>query len=151
MTVWDDEHWRAFFAAVARSETRRKNRREVYGADFPEEVDPNSFLTMTELRRMAQELKVGSGDTFIDIGCGRGGPGLWVARETGAALIGLDQVEVALEQAAQRAADFDVVDRARFQLGDIQSTGLEASSLDGAMSVDVLIFVDDKRAACALA
>ncbi len=149
MTVWDDEHWRAMFASVARSETRRSNRRAVYGADFPEEVDPNSYVTLTELRRMAQALAVGPGHTFIDLGCGRGGPGLWVARETGASLIGLDPIAVALEQAADRARAFGVADRARFQVGDVQATGLEPASLDGAMSVDALIFVDDKPAAFA--
>src|SRR5438034_6728459 len=111
MTVWDDEHWRAMFAAVAGSETRRQNRREVYGAEFPEEVDPNSYLTLTELRRMAHELMVGPGNTFIDLGCGRGGPGLWVARETGASLVGLDQIGVALEQATLRVAVFGVIGR----------------------------------------
>ncbi len=149
MTVWDDEHWRAMFASVARSETRRANRRVVYGADFPEEVDPNSYVTLTELRRLAQALQVGPGDTFMDIGCGRGGPGLWVARETGATLIGIDRMAVALEQAAERASDFGVADRASFQVVDIQATDFEDASLDGAMSIDVVVFLDDKTAAFA--
>jgi ubiquinone/menaquinone biosynthesis C-methylase UbiE len=70
-----------------------------------------------------------------------------VARETGASLVGLDQIGVALEQATLRVAEFGVIGRAHFQQGDIQATGLPTASLDGAMSVGVLVFVEDKAAA----
>jgi ubiquinone/menaquinone biosynthesis C-methylase UbiE len=147
VTVWDDEHWRAFFAAVSRSETRRENRRAVYGADFPEDVDPNSYVTVAELRRMANELCVGPGQTFIDVGCGRGGPGMWIARETGASLLGVDQISVAVAQAIERVADFGLDGRARFQTGDMQATGLPDATLDGAISIDALVFAEDMNAA----
>jgi ubiquinone/menaquinone biosynthesis C-methylase UbiE len=135
------------FAAVARSETRRENRRVVYGPEFPEEVDANSYVTMTELRRMAKELRVGPGQTFVDLGCGRGGPGMWVARETGASVLGIDQIAVALAQATERVAEFGLTGRARFQAGDMQATGLPDATLDGAISIDALVFAEDKRAA----
>ncbi len=74
----------AKWASHVESPTRQRIRREVYGDEYPAEVDPRSFLTWTELRRLARELRVGRGDTFVDLGCGHGGPGLWVASETGA-------------------------------------------------------------------
>src|SRR3712207_6401443 len=76
--------------AYVDSPTRRRIRREVYGDEYPDNVDPRSYVTWTELRRIAHELGVGPGARFIDLGCGPGGPGLWVARETGAAVVGID-------------------------------------------------------------
>jgi len=46
------------------------------------------------------------GQTLVDLGCGRGGPGLWLAREAGALLIGVDFSPVAADQATHRAVLF---------------------------------------------
>jgi hypothetical protein len=45
-----------------------------------EEDNPNNSVTLTDSRCVALALRVGSGQTFVDVGGGRGGPGLWVAR-----------------------------------------------------------------------
>lgn len=45
---------------------------------------------------MADALRVGPGQKIADLGCGRGGPGQWIARATGAGLVGIDVSEVAL-------------------------------------------------------
>jgi SAM-dependent methyltransferase len=141
------EDYSAKWSSHVESPTRARIRREVYGDEYPAEVDPRSALTWTELRRIASELRVGPGDTFVDLGCGQGGPGLWVARETGAALVGVDLSEVGIGHAAARAVALGLADRARFQVADIVSTGLPDASFDGAMSVDVLWAVPDKARA----
>jgi ubiquinone/menaquinone biosynthesis C-methylase UbiE len=84
-----------------------------------------------------------------DLGCGTGGPGLWIARATGAALIGIDLSPVAVEHARQRSVRWGLADRAQFQVGDLQATGVNTVSLDGAMSVDTLHFAPQKAAALA--
>ena len=129
------------------SPTRERIRRDVYGDEYPDEARPRSFLTLTALRRIARELGVGPGQTFIDLGCGQGGPGLWVARETGAALIGIDLSSVGVGRASARASEFGIAERARFEVADLVATGQPATSLDGAISVDVLWAVRDKPAA----
>ena len=58
----------AKWASHVESPTRQRIRSEVYGDEYPAEVDPRSFLTWTELRRLARELRVGRGDTFVDLG-----------------------------------------------------------------------------------
>jgi len=80
-----------------RSESYRDIFRKVYGDDYPEEINPDSFVTITDLRTIAKKLNIGSEKSFIDLGCGRGGPGLWIARETGANYIGIDFSENAIE------------------------------------------------------
>ena len=68
------------WASHVEGPSRRRIQGEVYGNEYPAEVDPRSHLTWTELRRIARELRVGRGDAFVDLGCGHGGPCLWVAR-----------------------------------------------------------------------
>jgi SAM-dependent methyltransferase len=141
-----DRFTRAFDPATRR-ETGRRLRRAVFGDEYPEEADPNSFVTLTELRRLARELRVGAGQTIADLGCGRGGPGLWVARETGASLVGVDLVPAAIEAASRRVDAFGLGGRAAFRVGEFAATGLPDAACDAAMSVDALGFVADKAAA----
>jgi SAM-dependent methyltransferase len=129
------------------SPTRQRIRREAYGDDYPVEADPRSFVTLTELRAMARDLGVGAGQTIIDLGCGQGGPSCWVARETGAGLVGIDLSAVGVARASERAQDLGLADRTRFQVADITSTGLPEASFDAAMSVDVIWSVPDKLGA----
>ncbi len=99
------EDFDTLFAAIPRSPTLRRIWHDAYGLDYPEEADPFGFVTVTDLRRIAAELAVGPGQVMVDLACGRGGPGLWVARETGAALVGVDFSEVGIEQAGRRALE----------------------------------------------
>lgn len=122
-------------------------QRAVYGGEYPDEVTPYSFATRSELGRIARELGVASGRRIVDLGCGEGSAGLWVARETGASLIGVDVSSVAIARARARIPHFGCEGRADFAVEDFVATGLPAESLDGAMSIDVLWVVPDKAAA----
>ena len=93
---------------------------------------------------MADALHVGPGHKIADLGCGRGGPGRWVVRTTGAALVGIDISEVALHQASSHSHEFG--DRVSYKLASFGATGLESASVDGAMSVDVIWAIPHKLA-----
>lgn len=146
-TATVSDEYGAKFARDFKSLTRQRIRREVYGEEYPDEVSPGSFVTRTELRRIARAIRVGLGQTFIDLGCGQAGPSLWVARETGAALVGIDLSSVEIAQASERVTEFGVAGRARFEVADLVATGLPDASFDGAMSVDVLWSVPDTAGA----
>lgn len=141
------DHYNARYASHVESPTRQRIRRDVYGDEYPTDADPRSFITLTELHSLADALQIGPGQAFVDLGCGHGGPGLWVARETGASLVGIDLSRSAIASAAQRALEFGVADHARFEVGDLVATGLPDAAFDAAMSVDVLWSVPDKAAA----
>jgi SAM-dependent methyltransferase len=143
------EGFDSLFAAIPRSPALRRIWRDAYGLDYPAEAEPFSFVTVTDLRRMAAELAVGPGQVMVDLACGSGGPGLWVARETGASLVGVDFSKVAIEQAGRRAVELGYGERARFLVGDAAATGLPEASVDGAMSVDAFWLFPDKRRAAA--
>ena len=128
---------------------RRLWHEHAEGADFPEEFGHISFVTLSQLRRMAGELHLGPGSTLVDLGCGRAGPALWMAGETGARLVGVDFSAVAIGQAKARAADLGIAGQVQFVVGTFADTGLESNVADGAMSEDAIQYVPDKRAAVA--
>jgi len=136
----------AFYSGQQESETLSRIYRDVYGDDYPGEAEPACFVTKTDLVRMAQCLSMGPGETLADLGCGRGGPGLWLARELGADLVGVDLSREAIRQASQRITHFGLEGRARFIVADMCATTLEDESCDGAVNVDAL-FAPDKTAA----
>lgn len=131
------------FAGYATSPTIRKIWRDAYGDDFPDNAEPLSYVTLTDLCRIAAALGVGPGATIVDLGSGSGGPSLWVARQTGAQVVGIDVSTVGVAQANARAQAEGVADRVRFHVSDIATLPLPVASVDAAMSVDMLIFVPD--------
>jgi len=144
------EHLKTLFENVfkkERSESFRNIFREVYGSDYPEEANPDSFVTLTDLQAIAKNLNVGAGKTIIDLGCGRGGPGLWIAQETGVNYVGIDLSENAVNQAKQRSINFKIGGKVEFQVGDMYSLNFPEKSFDGALSIDVISFIPDPLAA----
>jgi hypothetical protein len=69
--------------------------REAYGADYPGELQPWGVTTWWTLGRFISGLRVGAGQHLLDLACGRGGVGLWLARATGAQLTCLGSRSVA--------------------------------------------------------
>lgn len=138
----------AVYAATPNSPTLRRLWHEhAEGLDYPEQFGHVSFVTLPELRRMAAELRLDPGDTLVDLGCGRGGPALWVARETRARLVGVDFSPVAVQQASARAVELGLAGQAQFVVGSFADTGLETDSAEGAMSEDAIQYAPDKRQA----
>jgi SAM-dependent methyltransferase len=135
------------YAGQVRSEKFREIYRGVFGADYAEEADPTGYMTMTDLANIVKHLQVGSGQQFVDLACGRGGGSLWVARATGATLLGIDISPVAIQAARDRIAAFGVTGKAKFEARDITATRCPDASFDGAMSVDALFLVPDKTGA----
>lgn len=118
--------------------------RAAFGDDYPETAQPNAFYSRTTLQRLANALGVGPGRTVVDLGCGHGGPSLWVVRQTGASLIGIDLSPVGVDLAWRQAAELGLSEQTRFRVGDLTATGLPGASCDAAMSLDVVPFVPDK-------
>jgi SAM-dependent methyltransferase len=114
---------------------------------LPPEIEPYSFVSVALLGHVADTLALSPGTRLVDLGCGRGGPGLWLAQSRGAILIGVDFSAVAVQQATERAALFGLAERARFVVGDLAATGLADGAADAVVSVDALHFAADPTAA----
>jgi ubiquinone/menaquinone biosynthesis C-methylase UbiE len=134
------------FAAIAVSPGIRRVW-EMVDPDLPPQIEPFSFISVALLRHVAHALALSPGETLVDLGCGRGGPGLWLAQSQGAFLIGVDFSAVAVQQASDRAALFGLADTAHFVVGDLAATGLPDATADAVVSIDALHLAADLTAA----
>lgn len=139
------EYFDEWFAAVARSQGRHELFERHLGT--PPEVDPSNLLPIEGLQAVADALAVTDEGEIADLACGRGGPGMWVARATGARLIGVDFSAEAIRQASERRMLFGLAERATFAVGTLSATGLSAGAVDGVMCIDAFQFASDGQAA----
>ena len=138
----------AVHAAMPNSPTLLRIWREhAMGEDFPTDFWHVSFLTLSETRRVIDDLDVARGSVLADLGCGTGGPGLFLARETGTTLIGVDLSGVAISIAASRADVLGLGGVARFEKGSFAETGLPDAFADAAVSFDAIQYAPDTAAA----
>lgn len=132
---------------TARSQVLWRLLEQAYGEDYPREVRPWGMTTWWVLGRCVAGLRVGPGQLFVDLACGRGGPGLWLARATGASVVGVDWSPVGVEAARDRAPDFVPEGRARYVVGDLAGTGLQSGEADAVLCLDAVFFAPDRSAA----
>lgn len=138
----------AFYEMWGRSPTWKRIWREhVTGADFPDEFAHVSFISLTELRALAQGLNLTAGQILVDLACGAAGPSLWIASECGARVVGRDLSSVAVARATENAVTLGMTNRAEFAQGSFEATGLASGSADAVMSVDALQYAPDKAKA----
>lgn len=90
------------------------------------------------------KLGVGPGDKVLDLGCGTGGPGVQLARSTGAEVVGvsISAEDVAQSQALARAEG--LADRARFQFGDALGLPFGDASFDAVFAIETLVHMPDR-------
>jgi SAM-dependent methyltransferase len=144
------EGYDAVYDALPRGETfNRLWRMNAYHGDFPEQFAHIGFLTAEEAQRLHGLLHIRPGEVLVDLACGVGGPGLWMARESGASLIGIDPSAAGLAAARQRASDVGLTGRARFQRGTFEQTNLADAAADAVMSIEAFQYAPGKRAAFA--
>jgi SAM-dependent methyltransferase len=137
----------AVYTALPRSDTfSRLWRSNAYRDDFPAEFAHIGFLTLGEAQRLLALLAPGPGEVVVDVACGTGGPGLWIAQQTGASLIGVDPSPAGLAGARQRAAQTGLGARSRFEQGSFENTQRPGGSADVVMSIEAFQYAPDKRA-----
>lgn len=142
--------YQAVYQALPRGEAFNRIWREhAYRGEFPIEFAHIGFLALTEAQRLVELLAVPARGVVADLACGGGGPGLWVARQTGATLVGVDPAESGLATARRRAEAVGLAARSRFQRGTFEQTGLADGEVDAIMSIEAFQYAPSKRAALA--
>jgi SAM-dependent methyltransferase len=140
------EYFDDWYADIARSPVRQQLFTDALG--LPPEVGPSNHVPLTGLAEIASLLAVPADGVLVDLACGRGGPGMWLARSLGASLVGVDFSAEAVRQASERRALFGLTETATFAVGTLIDTGLAAGAADALVCIDAFQFSDD-RAACA--
>jgi SAM-dependent methyltransferase len=112
---------------------------------LPPSLLSTSLLSWDAIGDVEEALRLSPGATVLDLACGRGGYGLEIAARTGAHLLGVDFSAEAIRQATALAERLGR--QATFQVGDIQSTGLDDASVEALFCIDAIQFVGNPAAA----
>lgn len=114
---------------------------------LPPELQSTSLIGWDALDEITAELRLGPGDTLLDLACGRGGYGLEIAGRSGARLVGVDFSAEAIRQADKLARDLGR--SGDFRVGDLTATGLVAGSVKAVLCIDAIQFADPPELAYA--
>jgi ubiquinone/menaquinone biosynthesis C-methylase UbiE len=102
--------------------------------------------------RLAAALRVGPGETVVDVASGPGKSAIQVAHETGCDVIGIELSAESVEAAARLAAREGLDGQVRFVCGDAEALLLPDASMDGALcECSLCTFPDKSEAAFELA
>ena len=117
-------------------------RVETYGED----IGQSSWMTADELRHFIELLGVGTSTTVLEVGSGSGGPALFLAKETGCKLTGVDVNEFGIKNANELARERKLSDRAEFKLIDASKPlPFEPNWFDVVFSNDVMCHVPERQ------
>ena len=89
-------------------------RAEVYDED----IGQNSWVTAEECRKHFAWLGLGASSDVLEVASGSGGPALFMARETGCSVTGIELHRAGVAAATEAAGQRGLADRARFMVGD---------------------------------
>ena len=106
---------------------------------FEEDIGQNSWLTADEQRRFLGWLDLDGSSEVLDVGSGSGGPGLFMVRETGCRMTGVELNESGVEAANATAHERGMADRAVFVCADAREPLPFADrSFDAVVCIDTI-------------
>ncbi len=116
-------------------------RRQTYGDDLGQ----SGWLTVDELERFAEWLRLDAGSRLLDVGCGSGGPALQLAATTGASVLGVDVLDEGIATATRLALERGVDDRAKFLRIDAGGRlPFAEASFDAVFSADAMCHLPNR-------
>ena len=119
----------------------RQLRQEAYGED----IGQHSWVTVAELRGDIERLSLLPANCLLDIGCGPGGPLVFLLKAIGCAGTGVDVSGAALDAAHRRAASLGVDKQLTVRQSDINvPLPLRDDSFDAAVALDVVLHARDR-------
>ena len=127
------------YAVVSRDPLVHDLHRRALGDEYPEGIEVTGNCTRGMLDRALAGLRMPAGGLLADLGCGLGGPGRWLARRSGARLIGFDVSQQAVDAAAAAAREYLGEGRYEYRCGSFCATGLPDESADGVVAIEALL------------
>jgi SAM-dependent methyltransferase len=137
VTVRDEAQAQALFQERYRnppSQLASQIERRVIGGDW----GANGFTTMDQADTLADKLGLSALDRLLDLGTGRGWPGLYLAARTGCRVVLTDLPLEGLRVAANRAAGEGLATRTAAVAAAASGLPFRAGSFDVVIHTDVL-------------
>ena len=120
---------------------RQRVRLDTYGHDLGQ----NSWLTIDEWRTALGWLGLAPGSRVLDVACGSGGPARWLARTTGAEVVGVDSNHHAVRTAGELARREGLDELASFQEADAsRPLPFADASFDAVVCIDSINHLPDR-------
>ncbi len=116
------------------SDATRELERIVIGGDF----GANGYTTVEQAGLLAQRLDLRAGNRLLDVGSGRGWPGLYLAKITGCSVVLIDIPEEGLATARRRAAAEGLAERSQAVVSSARRLPFRNECLDAVVHTDVL-------------
>jgi 2-polyprenyl-3-methyl-5-hydroxy-6-metoxy-1,4-benzoquinol methylase len=137
VTIKDELQARALFDqryGAALPPITRQIEQRVIGGDW----GANGYTTMAQADTLAHELHLSAGDRLLDLGTGRGWPGLYLATRTGCQVVLTDLPLEGLRVAANRATREGLAARTAVVAAAASALPFQAGSFDAVIHTDVL-------------
>jgi cyclopropane fatty-acyl-phospholipid synthase-like methyltransferase len=116
-------------------------RRETYGEDFGQ----SSWVSGDEYRRFFQRLGLCAADHVLDVGCGSGGPALFLAREIGCRVTGIDVNEAGIRSGEILARQSGMAEAVVFRRVDVRETlPFPDAGFDALVCMDVICHLPER-------
>jgi ubiquinone/menaquinone biosynthesis C-methylase UbiE len=98
----------------------------------------NGYTTMRQADQLTAALRLGPGVRLLDLGAGRGWPGLYLAVRTSCQVVLTDVPDEGLRLAMTRAAAEDATERAVAVVSSARALPFRAGTFDAVVHTDVL-------------
>jgi methylase of polypeptide subunit release factors len=137
MTVRDERAACTDFAeryALPAGDANARIERDVIGAVW----GANGYTTVDQANELGRRLQLGPGSRLLDLGTGRGWPGLYLAKQTGCSMVGTDMPVEGLAIAARRAGAEGMDDRVSMVVAAGAAQPFGPASFDAIVLTDVL-------------
>lgn len=125
--------------------------REGFGDEYAEESRPDAFYPQSALEHIIEALGPRrTGQALLDVGCGHGLTGFYLARRLGMRLMGIDISPVSIQLARQNidhaASELNFRMNPEFWIADASDIGLPDGACGGVVCLDVMLYFPDKSA-----
>jgi SAM-dependent methyltransferase len=107
-------------------------------------VGQQHFTTTAELDALHAALRAGVGTRVLDIGSGLGGPAIYLARQRGSHVTGLDASAESVRRAQAAAVEAGLAHRVNFVAGDILTAAFPAGAFAAIVSHGAFMTIANK-------